>query len=732
MLKVFLCLAVKTSLVVSLEKEFFQPEAEITSGLVTLQSNFAYSFFHKPADCQKLVTWRVEYTKLKNLSAPLPDILKIHENPDDNNECHIFFKNVFLMNLKISRSTPALVDSFKKLLSAFEKGGSYKYFDISFNSFAYQPESRSFVFVDIENLETLDNSVNGNGSFKKEMAKSFLNSLRTEGISLSIFDLIDLKEFEVDINTFPQNMIYKDKLRAINIVSEFNLETEKKNPFSFRIEIEKRENIFDFKIIHKTKITAYNLIRRKDTFRIFLCKEKYSIDLDCSNVKVTDMDPKSIQAFLITPNQRIDIEVQESFVQKNNWNLNEKYRNKAFYEIFVILRNGSSFGITGSETFYNQNNFFNILDNDLILCETTSQKIITYYTQYDIPYVNTYMMESLPIKLEPKYQLKRITQISPYLLKDPSFIFPEQVRRVFYISQGAVRNILKKNTQSGKIESIYYFDVNIATQLLILSECNNPSSKFSLQPQSDHTQLILNSSSKKYPSPITMMSESSSFTKEYKMCLKKSDEDSSSLTFEEGDSSNRFFRWNFNSHAQAENHYSIKSVVYFSEKRINDDPGFQFRDFAWPIAKQYVLFISISKQNSSSNFSVQVVFYKDDNMVYNILYSDKVEMSFSKLPYNFSYNKDNSRNDDTSSTQYFSDCDAVYLSDNEVIYQLEIVDFKKCDPTLIVENDSTFRIYCEFCVFNCDGTRLTGKTLSPGLKRVTYQAKPLLKVNELI
>lgn len=731
MFKIFLGLAITSSLVVSLGKEIFDPEAEITNGVFTPQPDLAYSFFHKSVDCLKLTKWKEEYTKLKNSSAPLPNILKIHENPDINNECHIFFKDIFIMNLKISRNTSSLIGSFKELLSALEKEKKYKYFDISFKSFAYQPETRSFVFVDIENLETLDNSASESGSFKKEMAKSFLDSLRIAGVSLSIFDLIDLKELEVDINKFPQDKIYKDKLRSINIVNDPNLEAEKSNPSSFTIQIEKRENIFDFKVIHKTQETAYNLIRRKDTFKIFLCKEKYSIDLDCSDVKVTAMDPKFVQAFLITNNQRIDIEVQESFVQHNNWNLNEKYRNKAFYDIFIILRNVNSFGIVGSERFYNQNNFFDILDNDLILCETTSQKLVTYYTRNDTPYVNTYMMDSLPIKLEPKYQLKKISQISPYLLKDPSFIFPEEVRRVFHIPQGAVKNILKKNIQSGRIESIYYFDVDIATQLLILSECKNPSNRFSLQPQSDHTQLIHNSSGKKYPSQISLMSDGSSITKECKLCLKKSDESSSSLTFEEGDTSKRFFRWNFNSHDQAKDHYSIKSIVYLSDKYIDDDPGFQYKDFKWPKVGQYVLFISVLKQNSSSNFSIQVAFYKDDNMAYNILYSDKSEMSFSKLPSYFSYNKDNSR-DDKTSTQYFSDCDAVYLSDNEVIYQFEINDFKKCNPILKLESDSTFRIYCEFCPFSCDGTRLAGKTLSEGLKRVTYQAKPLLKANELI
>lgn len=727
MFKIFLSIFISSNAVISLVEGSFQPYSLIKNGAINRSSNFAHSFYHKAIDCEKIPTWRSEYAKLSKYITPLPKILEVLEVPDQNIECHIFFQNLFNIDLKIFRNTASLITSFKRLLSSLEKDNNYQYFDISSKSFAYSPSTRSFVFVDIEKLETLDVHSKDKATFKKEMATRFLNSLKLEEISLSTFDLLEFKDLNVDVSMFPVVLTYSNRLREISIYHDIKLQQNLKFPSSFTIEVEFQPNFnkFDFNILHNNKITTFSTIRIIDTFIVYVCREQNSFVVECMNIQVKLSNLKFSETFNISSKDRLDIQVQESLAQINNWNLIDEKNTRRFYEIFIMIRHFNAFGISDSQHYFNQNSSFDIRDNDLILCETTSQKMIIYYTQDNQPKVQDYLMSYQAIKFENR-NLKNIVQISPYLLTNKSFLFPEQVTRIFYIHQGAKQSLFVKEKYFKRIQSISFFSYNIGNELLIINECENSISDISIQLKNEHMILFHSRKIKKYPSPIVMMSDSSNQSVQYKICQETCSEGYSSLTFDMGKGNIGYFDWNFNSHDKPDHDNFRQNIVYLKSNYSNDDFTFIFNNFAWPIARKYVLFISILKQKSSDQYSSQVAFYKNDEKVYNILNSDKIELPFKRLPDKLIYSKDNSRSSDSLVRQSFSNYDAVYLSENEVVYQLEVPNFKKCDPVLLLEDDTNLKIHCEFCVFNCDGTRLADANLSPGLKRVTSQIHPFI------
>lgn len=693
----------------------FNPQTLITSGFVNILSDVSYSYYQKTILCKSVATLNSEYTNLKTNNAPVPKKLKDFETIDGQRECEIYFQNLFIMDLKIYKNSHLLIKSFKMFLLALEKGGDYKHFNISVDSFAYEPSTQKFVFVDFENLEKIENSKIDKITYKAEMARRFLVSIIEKGIYLTRSDIAVFKELRVDVNIFSKEKIHKEKMRPINIVEKNILEENIKNASSLIIQMAKEGVDFNLKVQHGEKITTFNQITGKDSFTIYLCQQSNNY-LNCWNLNVDSSSIKIDREFSINENDRIDIEVQETFTQ-------DTLSKRAFYEIFVIVNSNKSFGIPRSEKIYNRNSSQQINKSDLILCETTNQELIVLYYEDNKLNKRSLFMDNEVTKLN---NIKKVIQISPHLLPDQLTLYSNQVTRVFFVLQGAKETIFVLKGLLDKLDFISFLNYEVGSKPIFLNECKKASSHLSLLMESENAQLQFKSNIKKYPKNIILVSDPSKSDPAYTTCYKETSENVLILSLEEELHKGKFFRWNFNSYQKKDINESRKSIVYFNEKYADVDPSIKYNHFEWPLTKPYVLFISISKYDSPYEFKVEFVFYKDDNVLYNVLFKKNVSFLSSEFPDKIVSDDINLGIDKKDKSLLFSGLNSVFLNDNEVIYQLEIANFKKCEPNLEIVNKKSLKIVCMRCVFSCNHpTKADSDKLTMGLKRVAAQALPL-------
>ena len=642
--------------------------------------------------------------------------------------------DLFILDLNIYRNVLALIESFISFVEAFEKINEYLYFDISYSSFAYDSSTQRYVFIDIDKLENGKNIKKHLSTVKREMTWRFLKPFNDEAYALSYSELQKLNHFSTYLNQFPDNLVIYDDLRTITFVRNNNNEEKSQENTStstltltssstLTINIKDEESHFDLKVLHDGKPIVFNRIRKEDTFIIYVCQEKSNqYDIQCSNADIQDISSPVSKSIPIPKDKRIDIEVQESFAKTNDL-IEDK--SQALYEIFIMVRPKDAPGLTQSQTFNTLNIPLELQENDLILCETITNKLIIYYNLSTDSSRKIYPMNSKDLQI---LNSKEIIQISPYQLDNQIFIYPEQVKRVFYLSQVANKSIFILNESFEYLKLISIENFEVKPEPFILRECTNEVSSLFFSAVPNNMEIEYNSSKKKYPSPIIFVeSFKSSFEMKY-TCFKKRSENLSILGLNQIFEPYRSFQWNFNSHSNPETINSKQNIVYLFDKDSIDNSVFPFKDFAWPTPNKYDVFISILKEKSDS-FITRAFFFKEDRELYNIIgeKENETQLITSTVPKNLNYEKVVSLSLNNRDKLSFDTHDAVYLSGDEVVYQINIENFQNCRPTIKFRENDTLKIDCSSWMSKVSSRKVSiDDPLSNGIKRIASQVKPYL------
>ena len=723
MLRFSLSIVMLSSVVLSKGADIFNPQnygKHITGGIVIPSSDKAHSFYHKSIIFNHVRKWKEEYSKLRQKNAPLPKILKDFDTSVVKSTYEIFFKNLFIIDMKIYWNVDLLIASFLKLLSALENDNNYKVFDIKVDSFAYEPSTRSFVFLDLENLETTSQK-NDILTFRKEMAEKLLDFLVYEELPLTDSNIEFFSSLNVKIESYDGLLNPSAQIRTITLIDKINLNTVAYDTSSVKVLVNNKKSHYEIIIQELDKTTALREIKKEDPFIIYLCQQMYTKgDFECSNIDINNLDTDFSKEYLIASNKRIDVEIQETFTQQNTWNTDKK---RAFYEIFLFINPKTSAGIAESITFHTINSPIKIKDNDLILIETFYKNLIMYHTQDGQANMQTLRMNSKVLELK---NLKELIQISPFFLEKKSILYTDQVKRIFYVPEGAKKVIFSRENLSDRVKLISFENFEIGPGPLILNECKNPFSNFYFTGNSESITVDYKTYKKKYPGLITFKSGSSLTDKVFQICFKAYMKNLLFFSFENNIFKESYFRWNFNSHEKAIGDNSKDNIVYLYKTPIAYDRGYTYNEFAWPISDPYVVFVSIIKDFSDPSYTCRAVFYKENKKLYKIRTPKTTLMSFTELPEKFKVNEGGSFWSTNKNTYLFKNLNAVYLNDNEIVYQIVIPKFKNCHPSLKLDEKDTLRIYCESEFGGCTHPEeLSKNDYTKGLERVAAQAIPI-------
>lgn len=723
MLRFSLSIVIVSGVVLSGGGDNFNPQNHqefISGGIVIPSSDKAHSFYHKSIPCNNVEKWKEEYEKLKQKDAPLPQILQNFDISSAKPKCEIFLKNLFTLDMKIYWNIDLLIASFLKLLSALEKDSNYKVFDINVGSFAYEPSTRRFVFLDLENLKTTSQK-NEVATFRKEMAEKLFESLVHEDLPLTDSNIEVFKSLKVNIKNYDGLLNPSAQIRTITLRDKIDIKTGAFDTSSVKVFINNKGSHYEIIVQEPDKTTAIKEMKKEDPFMIYICQQMNNQgDFECSNIDIKNLDSNFFKEYSIASNRRIDVEIQETFTQQNNWNTDKK---RAFYEIFLFINPKTSAGFAESITFNTINNPIEIKDNDLILIETLYKNLIVYYTQNGEPKMNTFQMNSKALEIK---NLKELVQISPFLLEKKSILDSDQVKRIFYVSQGAKKAIFSRENLSDRVKLISFENSEIGPGPLILNECKNPFSHFYFTGNSESMTVDHHTYKKKYPGPVTFKAGSSLTDKVLKICFKTYLKNLFFLSFESNTFKESHFRWNFNSQEKAIGDNSKENIIYLYNTPIAYNRGYVYNEFAWPIPNPYVVFVSIIKSFSDPSYICRGVFYKENKKLYKIHSPKKALMSFAELPEKLQVNEGGSFWSTRKNTHKFNNLNAVYLNDNEIVYQLEIPNFKNCRPLLKLDEKDTLRIYCESEIGVCTHPEeLNEKDYTKGLERVAAQAVPI-------
>ena len=599
--------------------------------------------------------------------------------------CTVYFESLLRVNPLLFWNSATLIKSFYALLDEFKLLNYASPFKISVDSFAFQPSSQLFVFIEIDKLNIDEEFVKAKKpitpeeetSFRKAMVCSFFDSLEAMKIFIQVSDLNKAKEFGFDIEKVKlfkrlnYDLNQKVLVDAIpkpdspgNLIALTLLYTEKSTTYPNSSEL--KISFGDF----VKNVVFYN---QGDNFFLYICKKK-DLNDNCYPVSKNDVKTKTFdKAF--DSSFRFDVEIREG----------KEGDSRKVLEIFVFFEKKDAATLVPSEILMLGSDKANSIKNDdVIFCETKAIDLNIKQFNSLAPFIMT-NTNNVEIPKDEK-----LYQISPSYLNQDFDLCNRPNSKVFLLRATGKKVIIikEKTTPSGmtnhRLSQIKVIPPNGDNEVIAIENCpmssTPPQILYEVVSEKEY-KIKFNDKEGIYPSkPIFKPDEKSEIKTTYECQYKTENE--SGLALKLDLTLRTYFFLNFNVQPETSTNLANKSVIYFNKDPKKKDPNFSFSKFAWPNPNNNVLFFSFFKPQKEGKSLIQVVFSNDQGNLFKIPFAKPDMENFLVFPSFLLYSKESKSTFPTYTDLAFEKMDAVYLSDTEIVYQLEINTFSKCKPIL--------------------------------------------------
>ena len=698
----------------------FDPSPMIKGGLVSPSSKNVFSYLYKEIDCGKLKLFGELYKNYQYDYVAYPKIEKGSKSKLTDNApqtCRIYFENLLKLDQNAYWNAYSLVKSFDYFLIDLVNKGYRNPFSISIDSFAYKPSIQRYVFIDIKRLyvppklQKSSIDIQYKRHFRKTMAEAFFKSIVESKIPLTLSEVtIFSSNFA---NTYNNNLVtFEKKTVQKKIVKEILNTFVKKDRSDNQTKLVLELKLQQLSVSLGKEKRTFNFENPEAIFMLYLCRTKSSTD-ECINVNETYLNNEN-NNFYIEDYLRYDVDIRESsYVEYESTKASKK-----IIEIFLVFVPKNYPGIVPRNyVFFKDKIDSNDEKNVIILCENESKKV-------KIGVASTFNKEAQTFNADINAIFIRgnepINQISPSYLGGKFNACNQPNTKMFLIDGSDKHVMILINEFSSALLVYSHVKTEKESQFLILKQCDFSQPENLLFLSEGKPILTYNQKSVIFPSDVVLKYDDNTQAKIEYSCFNSRDSNLLEYKLKLDRQIVNFFIWNFNTNMDN----TKQSVVYLNTSNKRVDPGFRFSRFAWPKTNHNVIFISIFKKTSDSNYDIQAVYFNEKNELIEIFSSDKKEISVSSSPQNLLYDEEDSNKKIKHVDEPIEKNDSVYLSGNEIVYQLEISNFQKCHPELKIENKNNIRIICASCLLSCDGKKIETSSISRnGLLKVINQSK---------
>ena len=704
--------------------EEFNPEGVIKRGFVSHSSNNVFSYLTQKIDCQQLKDFGDFYKELNSEHVAFPKIGNSSKNKLNDKSisispqtCVIYFENLLNLDQKLFWNNYSLVKSFTGFISDLVMKKYTDPFFISVDSFAYQPSTQRYVFIDIKRLykpKKLDETSNDAEKiqkFESKMFESFIASILTSKIPFSNHEMKILQNRGVDTKQISLLSILNVERVMKNIVERLfetsNTATNFVDANSLSFESQDLEIIVT---LGKEKRTFY-LFDSNDTIIFYLCKTSEYID-KCINVDETFVNSK--HNFYIDFALRYDVDIRESNYIQNS----EPKVSYRVIEIFLIFKSIQLPGITSNNIVLSDHVMNKDHENSFIIfCQKESNEVTIGIANTFNQESQTFAIFDRPLKNKGNI---RIRQVSPFILERKNKACNSPNTRIYQINGYKKQISIFIDENIPELMVISHTKTKNERQYLILKKCEDEFSSNQIWVSKSEYSLTYDMKTATFPSEVILKSDTENPIFNKYLCYRMPEADKLEYSLKADVQYLDNFSWNFNN----DRGQSDESIVYLNRSGKKIDSGFNFSKFVWPKTDDFVVFISIRKEATSSDYDVQAVYFKEKNQLYEILDANDKRINIKSFPLTLTFNAPNSSKKKNLADDAIENFEAVYLSDNEIIYQLDISSFKECFPRFKVEDKTNLKIFCSNWGIVSDGKKINQSSVTrDGLKRIINQSR---------
>lgn len=682
MLKRMLVLFVVSQIVVSGDDIPNDEPSNMSGGYVSSISAENYSVFRQIVSCDQIAAIKALVEELKSTSALVAEIDKIRKDPNDKSKCYIYFKSSFGLDvdLKNAFSPEANIksgeDSIVKSITTLHKELIAKKNNcidkVDADDFIYDAKTKFYFFANYARLVEF---------YEDGSKKQTLNGGQAANVLKKMTDIKDFSQWGKSIYNLDTPFDdYKVSENEFN-----NLDSPKQHADvgnendSVKVEVVKKNEKWAVKSTLNSNVDSFDFDGKSELFAVYLCQNSGKDDNLCINLKGNEADTNMVWNYKVKPNQRVEVDIREAS------SLDQYYKLK-FYKVFIILTDISRMKIVPKNK-YQRQNVLDVKKNDFILIDQGTEEFILKDLQ-DESRTLYLQIKSKALKIkaddEKEVELFRIS-LSAIEKKVSDF---SNIKFKYYIVRIPSSNILilndEKDNQAANLQS---FKPGKESATLSFNSCNSDSLILKDGEPQNKQNIFLDKEEKTYSCVVNLKTKSESilFSKLETDCIKLLD-NSDFQTYRSyyiKDSKN--FAWNFNTEPKVDENKNNKCSISIEPTYSSPAPAFKSKTFEFPQHQYYRVFLSISKQNGKSDFTIKGYHFGPEKRLLQIFYSvqkKSIDLTSKNMPETLFYHTKDQRTLLKGQEIEFLEQKVNYQSSTEVIYSFDINDLESCTKEL--------------------------------------------------
>lgn len=703
----------------------------LKGGFVSSLSVKKYSFYRDEVDCENVPSIEAAYKKFRDENIPLLEIDKITKRKDKESKCFIYFKNDYSLDINSDDMEETVTNSIISFQEALANGKHKVLTQLYSGDFLYDSSKKQFFFSNMEKLPSLVGTrENYTGLFNTRNHFDMLikASIRFFDNWARLTDYFDYQfsHYEVNHNGFSKTSQLEESANMIN-------ENAKEPSNVIKIEVLKDESNWKFSASLNYDNNNFSFDENTELFSLYLCQKIDKFNNECINLREKDSQNKMVWNFKVKENHKIFIDVQKVDTLNSSFRLN-------FYKVYIVLTDIKMMRIVTTSSYQRDIIPEDKLTNGYLVIDNGSEdlKILDMNSWGE----ETFKMKSksLTIKADRENEIEvfRIpfAPTLKYFLDFTKNISRESIRRLY-----AYQIIIPKNNiliftdeieEESILPSIHSYLPKKHLFHPMIRGCNNKYLKLKDEFNSPVDIMYFAKEEKHYNCQVELVrnhlyeNKIEIFKTMLNKCIDINENSLQPLYKASYIGDYKYFEWNFNTEKPREK--NPNNVCYFFINKVYDKevPNFQTKNFGFPKPLDSRIYLSISMHGSDRTFAISAFYFKNKDLLTEIQSIDvKSGLISAAIPSTLQYILID-QTEKVVNTLNLIDSTVNYLSSQEVVYAVDIAEFKNCKKALSLSvQEQAIAIKCnkKKAAENSENaiSKVTNRELSEGLNKVLSQ-----------
>lgn len=673
---------------------------EVNGGLITEGDDGIYSFYKDSVRFDYLDEFLRLYKTFLGYKVPLAQLIGYTGCERNGDECDLYYKNVFKMDKQVTWNDGTFVPNFISVLEGFAKAKKTKLLPLEVDSMMYNPVSRRFEFVGLAEFYKSSEKLIDQKYFFSLLLEKMVSDLQNSNFDYTEKDKYALQSF-TDVTKEAAKAIREKVIGKGNafdssrylpeFVESATSEASSKESSSLTVSYRKVKSrtssqkstlLLEYTIEGKTKEWGRASLD-SDAVSLFLCNVVIKVQMSCHPLKVKKGQDSQEWFYYSGKNgSHLKVEVQSGTILSG-------YTESYFYEIYLIITPGNFPSLTLSEISHQVKKFDENTEYLFYLCES-HLGLFQIRTSEPTNFEKQYFEAKRHVEIDKDLQIFQVKHSSVDITTCPKF-----ARSIYGVILSKKKSLFVVDETTDSNAGLFIHDSSSKPEPFFSNACQTSEPDIQIIEKIGENTLKFGGVEITYPKEVVIKS-SKKTSNDIISCIRHRN-GGFFPSYSYPGQTNFLFVWNFGSHTK-EDYGNEKQSLLYLVPWLDEMPTFSVGKFEYLQKGGAKLLLSISKKAGKAKVYVTVL-HLNDKGEFKLIPNSIENVNFPVTKFKITKDKADVQSPADAIKEPtegpLSQVPVVYLSEEEVVYKLNVNKLENCSYQLkYSENDNLFEVEC--------------------------------------